>query len=271
MAFIQMNIFSNALMRSVPVNVILPVDKLLTGIVPFEDKQEQKPFRTLYLLHGAFGSHTDWILGSSILRYAEKHSLAVVMPAGENSFYVDHPAPGRGYGEFVGRELVELSRRIFPLSHKREDTFIGGLSMGGYGALRNGLKYNDTFSAIISLSGALHTDELAATVTEEGFPLGTKSYLESCFGSLDGLLGSDNDPRALVAKLKKEGSPLPRIYMACGTRDRLIEANRSMAEFLKAQGAELTYAEGPGGHEWDFWDAHIKNALDWLSAENSKA
>ncbi|MBR5490173.1 MAG: acetylesterase [Oscillospiraceae bacterium] len=264
MAFIQMTMFSNALMRSVPVNVILPVDKLLTGLVPFDAKQEQQPLKTLYLLHGAFGSHTDWTLGTNILRYAEEHSLAVIMPAGDNSFYVDRPAPGSDYGEFVGRELVEFTRRIFPLSRKREDTFIGGLSMGGYGAMRNGLKYSDTFSAIISLSGALHTKALSETTKETGFKLGTKSYLESCFGDLDKLLGSDKDPRALVEKLKKSASPLPRIYMACGEEDMLLEANRDMAAFLKKAKADFTYEEGPGGHVWDFWDKYIKKALDWL-------
>lgn len=264
MAYIQMNIFSNALMRSVPVNIILPVDRLLTGVVPFDAETEQKPLKTLYLLHGAFGSHTDWILGTNILRYAEEHSLAVVMPAGDNSFYVDRPAPGSDYGEFVGRELVDLTRRIFPLSRKREDTFIGGLSMGGYGAMRNGLKYSDTFSAIVSLSGALHTQILSETTKETGFKLGTKSYLESCFGPLDKLIGSDKDPRALVKNLKKEGARLPRIYMACGVEDMLIEANRDMAEFLKNEAVDCSYEEGPGGHVWDFWDTYIKKSLDWL-------
>ena len=195
--------------------------------------------------------------------------MAVIMPAGENSFYVDGPSPGRDYGEFIGRELVELTRSIFPLSDKREDTFIGGLSMGGYGAMRNGLKYSSTFSAIISLSGALHTDALAVTESESGFPLGRKSYLESCFGPLGELLGSDMDPRALVTRLKKESSPIPRIYMACGTEDKLIEANRELSEFLTKEGLELSYEEAPGGHSWDFWDTYIKRALDGWNKHSS--
>lgn len=264
MAFIQMNIFSRCLMRSVPVNVIIPVGRILSDVVGRSDSEPEGPFPTLYLLHGAFGSHADWTLGTNILRYAEEHCMAVVMPAGDNSFYVDRPAPGNDYGEFVGRELVELTRKIFPLSHRREDTFIGGLSMGGYGAMRNGLKYSDTFSAVVSLSGAMHTGELAAATRETGFLLGRKSYFESCFGPLDKLIGSDMDPRALVEKLKAGGAPLPRIFMACGREDMLLEPNRDMAAFLKEEGLELSYEEGPGGHVWEFWDTYIEKALDWL-------
>lgn len=87
-------------------------------------------------------------------------NLAVVMPAGENAFYVDQPSIGAMHGQFIGEELVEITRKMFPLSRKREDTFIGGLSMGGFGALRNGLKYHDTFGAVICLSGALHVLEI---------------------------------------------------------------------------------------------------------------
>ena len=126
MAFIQMNLLSKCLMRTVPVNVILPADKL---VFPGMPEREDKPYKTLYLLHGIFGNHMDWGTGTRIQRYAEENDLAVVMPAGENAFYVDRADANDFYGEFVGRELVELTRKMFPLSDKREDTFIGGLWM----------------------------------------------------------------------------------------------------------------------------------------------
>lgn len=127
MAFIQMNFFSQSLMRQVPVNIILPMDKLPAPGVPV---REEKPYKTLYLLHGIFGNYTDWVNGTRIQRYAEEHDLVVVMPSGDNSFYVDQPKSNNLYGEFVGRELVEFTRKMFPLSHKREDTFIGGILYG---------------------------------------------------------------------------------------------------------------------------------------------
>lgn len=268
MAFIQVNLLSKALMRTVPVNVILPVDRLLPPGVP---QRENKPYKTLYLLHGVFGNYTDWVCGTRIQRFAEEHDLAVVMPSGDNAFYVDQPAGGNFYGEFVGRELVELTRKMFPLSQAREDTFIGGLSMGGYGAMRNGLKYSDTFGSIVCLSGALHVEEMASRTQEGEFFLGSKSFAEACFGDLSKLMGSDKDPKALIKKLKAHGSPLPRIYMACGTEDDLLPVNKDMVKFLEKEGLEYKYEEGPGGHDWDFWDTYIKKAIEWLPTEKVAA
>ncbi len=267
MAFIQMSILSKSLMRTVPVNVILPVDKM---VLPGMPEREEKPYKTLYLLHGIFGNYTDWVCGTRIQRFAEENDLVVVMPSGDNAFYVDRPASHNFYGEFIGEELVELTRRMFPLSRKREDTFIGGLSMGGYGAMRNGLKYGDTFGYIVSLSGAMHLEEMASRTKDDVFFIESKSFAESCFEDLSKLLDSDKNPKWLVKERKKAGKPLPKVYMACGNQDSLLEANRDMAAFLKAQGVDITFEVGPGGHEWDFWDAYIKKAIDWLPTEGGR-
>lgn len=266
MAFIQMNLMSQSLMRTVPVNVILPVDKM---VFPGMPEREEKPYKTLYLLHGVFGNYTDWVCGSRIQRFAEENNLAVVMPSGDNAFYVDQPAAHNFYGKFVGGELVELTRKMFPLSRKREDTFIGGLSMGGYGAIRNGLKYSDTFGYIIALSAALHVEEMAARTKDSGFFIESKSFAEACFGDLTKLLNSDKNPKYIVKQLKAAEKPLPKIYMACGDADSLLEPNKVMAEFLREQAADVTFEVGPGGHEWDFWDTYIKKAIDWLPTEDS--
>ena len=135
MATIQVNFMSKSLMRTVDIQVILPVDKFdfFEAVPP-----ATKPFKTLYLLNGVFGDYHDWIKSTRIALWAEENNLAVVMPAGENMFYVDSPGIGTAYSTFIGKELVEITRKMFPLSSKCEDTFIGGLSMGGYGALYNG-------------------------------------------------------------------------------------------------------------------------------------
>lgn len=267
MAFIQMSVLSKSLMRTVPVNMILPVDKM---VLPGMPEREEKPYKTFYLLHGIFGNYTDWVCGTRIQRFAEENDLVVVMPSGDNAFYVDRPASHNFYGEFIGEELVELTRRMFPLSRKREDTFIGGLSMGGYGAMRNGLKYGDTFGYIVSLSGAMHLEEMASRTKDDVFFIESKSFAESCFEDLSKLLDSDKNPKWLVKERKKAGKPLPKVYMACGNQDSLLEANRDMAAFLKAQGVDVTFEVGPGGHEWDFWDAYIKKAIDWLPTEGGR-
>lgn len=266
MAFIQMNLLAKSLMRTVPVNVILPADKM---VLPGMSEREEKPYKTLYLLHGIFGNYTDWVCGSRIQRYAEENDLVVVMPSGDNAYYVDQPTANNFYGKFIGEELVALTRKMFPLSRKREDTFIGGLSMGGYGAVRNGLKYSDTFGCIVCLSGALHVEEMAARTKDDGFFIESKSFAEACFGDLSKLLNSDMDPRHLVKQLKQRGKDLPKIYMACGDKDSLLAVNKDMAAFLEKQGADVTFEVGPGAHEWDFWDTYIKKAIDWLPTEHS--
>ena len=113
MALIQVNYLSECLMRTVPVNVILPVDKLTFPGMP---KREEKPYKTLYLLHGIFGNYTDWVSGTKIQRWAEEKDLAVVMPSGDNMFYVNQEESHNFYGEFIGKELVDMTRKMFPLS-----------------------------------------------------------------------------------------------------------------------------------------------------------
>ena len=268
MALIQVNYLSECLMRTVPVNVILPVDKLTFPGMP---KREEKPYKTLYLLHGIFGNYTDWVSGTKIQRWAEEKDLAVVMPSGDNMFYVDQEDSHNFYGEFIGKELVDMTRKMFPLSRKREDTYIAGLSMGGYGALRNGLKYSETFGCIASLSGAMVVDHIAERTDDVPFFIDSRSFARSIFGDLDKAEESDKNPKWLVKKLKEEGKNIPRIYLTCGLQDSLLEANREMREFLKEQGADVTYVEGEGAHEWDFWNRSIKDVLEWLPLEGSQA
>ncbi|MDO4621734.1 MAG: alpha/beta hydrolase family protein [Eubacteriales bacterium] len=269
MAFIQMNLFSDKLVRTVPVYVILPADK---AVIPGMPKRPDKPFKTLYLLHGILGSHVDWTLNTRIQRFAEEHDLAVVMPAGENAFYVDQPKSHNLYGEFVGEELVELTRKIFPLSHKREDTFIGGLSMGGFGAMRNGLKYSDTFGYIVSLSGAYVVEGFPERDNSSPMFMETRDYAEAFFGDLDKVLESDKNPRWLIKKLKEEGKDIPKIFMACGQEDSLLGANESLRDYLIENDVPVDYFTGPGNHEWDFWETYIKKAIyEWLPTEKSEA
>ena len=257
MALIQVIYVSSALQRTVPLQVILPVDKL----TPDGKLPPKKNFKTLYLLHGYLGNYTDWVSGTRIQRWAEERDLAVVMPSGDNAFYVDRPATGNCYGQFIGEELVEVTRRMFPLSRKREDTFIGGLSMGGFGAMRNGLKYHDTFGAIISFSGVLAMFE--GMPTEEN-----RAFAEGLFGDWEKAMQSDANPIWLAKKLANQAD-LPKIHISCGTEDELLPHSRGFRDLLKSCGFSVTYEEGPGGHDWDFWDTYIKKVLDWLPLDDA--
>ena len=266
MAIIEVNFISQCLMRTVTFNAIIPADKFGP-----QAAAQQKAFKTLYLLHGIFGNYTDWVNGTRIQAWAEANDLAVIMPSGENRFYLDDEKSGERYGEFIGRELVEFTRKLFPLSDRREDTFIAGLSMGGYGALRNGLKYAEIFGYVVGLSSALIYAGLKDS--DNSAPVFTfrRQYYEAIFGDLEHIVGSDKDPKALFRKLREENRPLPKLYMCCGTEDSLLAANRDLRDDLLANGADLTYEEGPGGHDWVFWDTYIRKILDWLPLGEAKA
>ena len=179
---------------------------------------------------------------------------------------LDKRAVGRDV-VFIGEELVEITRKMFPLSRKREDTFIGGLSMGGFGALRNGLKYHDTFGAVICLSGALHVLENPEESRADSF-----AHEEGYFGNLVEAAKSDKNPAVLIEQLKeaRKKDPsvnVPTVFQACGTEDGLLEVNRLYHKRMEESGMDIVYYESKGGHEWDFWDEWIKKALDWLPLE----
>ena len=260
MAVMDVNFYSNCLMRNVTYRAIVP---LVSGVFPGEKGKDREEFKTLYLLHGIMGNYTDWTYLSRAVQLAEKFKIAIIMPSGDNSFYVDNEKNLSFYGEYIGRELVEETRRLLPLSCKREDTFIGGLSMGGYGALRNGVKYSDTFGAIAGLSSAFPVD-LAAAPDDPVVPFRRKSYFESVFGDLSKLPGSDNDPEALIDNILKEEKKVPRLFMACGTEDSLLQNSRDFRDFLTDRNIEHTYYESSGGHDWIFWDEYLEKVLRWL-------
>ena len=262
-----MNIMSQSLMRTVPVNVILPVDKL---VFPGMPQREEKPYKTLYLLHGVFDNHIAWVNGTNIQRWAEENDLVVVMPAGDNMFYVDQEASHNYYGEFVGKELVELTRKMFPLSCKREDTYIAGLSMGGYGAIRNGLKYHETFGCIAGLSVAFIIDDIAKRTDDTPIFIESRSYAESVFGDLDKVAESDKNPKWIAKNLIEDKTELPKIYIACGLEDSLLPKNQELQKYLKELGYDVTYEEAAGAHEWNFWNSHIKKVLEWLPLEDGQ-
>ena len=270
MALIEVNFISKALLRTVSFRAILPLDKIpLGGQAGVVGRGEKKSFKTLYLLHGGYGNDTDYISGTRIQRWAEERNLAVIMPAGENHFYLDQEDTQEYYGQFVGKELVEFTRQLFPLSEKREDTFIAGLSMGGYGALVNGLKYADTFGAIgLFSAGIILEDILEETdfIKRIGWK---KPFWERIFGPKETLQGSDRDYYALLQKLQEEKRDIPKLYMAIGTSDFLYKRNQELRHFLEEHQIPLTYEEGEGGHEWDFWDRYVKEFLEWLPLDDA--
>jgi putative tributyrin esterase len=216
-----------------------------------------KKFKTLHLFHGAFADSSSWSLYSRVEEYADRHGLAVVMPNLGNSFHADL-VHGPAYWTFVSEELPRFVRSVFPLSDKREDNFVAGLSMGGYGAFKLALNKAEKFAAAISIFGVL---DITAVMKD---PIHPVFNVDEYFGGFGKLEGSGSDLFAQLQKLKRKGTSIPRLYIACGLEDSVYEMNVKFRDFAVSNAVDLTYEEGPGAHTWDFCDQHICQAFNWL-------
>ncbi|MCP4639362.1 MAG: esterase family protein [bacterium] len=254
MALIDCKFYSEILELSTAMTVILPE--------PSERdlrKGKVRKLPVLFLLHGRSDDHTAWVRRTSIERYLKKRRLAVVMPDVHRSYYTDM-AHGYRYWTHVSEEVPAMARALFPLSDAREDTFVAGLSMGGYGAFKLALRHPDRFAAAASLSGAL--DVVTSLRRAEGE---NRREMERVFGSLQDLEGSDNDLLHLAAKMgARRRGPVPRLFQCCGTEDFLYEHNQTFRSHAATAGLDVHYEEGPGSHEWGYWDTNIQRVLDWL-------
>lgn len=261
MAIFNCDYFSMARRGMVSFTVILPVERPPIGDEP--PMYTQGPYPTLYLLHGFSGNRNDWLINTQIAQLAVRHGIAVIMPDGGNNFYLDIEESQLNCGEFIGREFVDVTRRMFPLSHRREETAIGGLSMGGYGAVRNGLKYADTFGAILAYSSALITNDVANKREGEGDFMAPYSYYRHIFGEPKALPGSDKDPKRLAKDCMKNGA-MPKLFLACGKEDFLYEANTGFHAYLDEIGYSHEWWVKPGAHDFRFWNESLPASLDWL-------
>ena len=263
MALIHCNFFSDTLRIATSMDVILPQPP---GTEAAAGRARRKPIPTLWLLHGLSDNHTIWQRRTSIERYVAPLNLAVVMPNGFRGFYTDM-AHGYPYWTHLSEELPRLARAFFPLSEAREENFVAGLSMGGYGAFKLALKRPEMFAAAASLSGALDIAGSAAKAKNDVF---RERELADIFGPLRAIPGSDNDLFALAKKLARSKGPKPALYQCCGTEDGLYPGNQRFREHARSLGLGLTYEEGPGQHDWGFWDLWIQRVLEWLPLPKSR-
>ncbi len=248
MADLSIKFYSDVLKRDVSFLMQIPND--IRRDWPRNDlKRDGKPMKTLFLLHGYTASAFNWVPDN----LAEQYNFAVVIPNGENSFWVDGPATGRQFATFLGVELLEYVRKTFHLAMSADDTYVMGFSMGGFGALHTAFAYPDKFGKVIALSSALIHNEVAKMKEGEGNDVANYDYFRMCFGDPAKLPESDNNPEYLLKKLKAAGTTIPEIYMACGTEDFLLKRNREFHQFLEEQGVPHTYEEGPGIHDMNFW------------------
>lgn len=254
MALIQCDFYSETLNLSTSMNVILP--EHTTTQIGMDNKKITGKHQTLYLLHGLSDDHTIWSRRTSIERYVSTLGIAVVMPQVHHSFYADM-AHGNRYWTFLTEELPQVARSFFPLSDKREDNFVAGLSMGGYGAFKWALTYPEKFAAAASLSGVT---DIAARLKMDN-----NGYdpLSLAFGD-ERVKDTENDLLWLLKQENQTDKPKPMLYQTCGTEDFLYEGNITFKKACDQTNYELTTDFGPGDHDWGYWDDKIQDVLKWL-------
>jgi putative tributyrin esterase len=247
MALLTCDFFSDALQVGTSMTVVLPQQTEeqigVTGAVP------EGPPPLLYLLHGLSDDHTAWPRYTAISRYAEKAGLAVVMPAVHRSFYTNE-AQGHRYWDFVSEELPGIVHEFFRVTDRPEETFVAGLSMGGYGALKLALTHPERYAAAASLSGGLDLRKLLPMPER-------RHHLERVFG---GTVADEND----VFTLLQKASGVPPLYLGCGTEDPLLPSTERFADEATAAGVDVTLDLRPGIHEWALWDPMIADVIAWL-------
>ena len=261
MALMQCSFFSESLGMCTSANVIVPQPTL--GQIGLEGKGSPAGCPVLYLLHGLSDDHSIWLRRTSIERYATAFGIAVVMPHGYRSFYTDQVKTDIKYWQYVSDELPKLINGFFKFSQKREDTFVAGLSMGGYGAMKLAFNTPEPIAAAGCFSSVVRPWQFVDVAPA------MKAELQCLFGDDPAAnVGTLNDPLAMSEKQVKAGVPLTEVYQACGTEDFLYSENQILREHLTAIGYPFTYHEEPGAHEWGFWDRQVLAYLNWLKEKN---
>lgn len=243
MAKMLCNFISYTLKRTVDITVVIPSvtipESLGVGDPP---SHVHEPYPVLYLLHGYGNNHATWTGYSNVELYAEERQIAVVMLSAENKFYADHGGDD-DYFKFVSEELPAFIQNTFPVSKSPKDTYIAGLSMGGYGALLHGLSHPENYHAIGTFSGAVINQNANAP-----------------------------QPIDLLKKDIADGKKIPAIYLACGNDDFILEANHKFDDLMTELKVDhySEFIDGYG-HEWRFWDLEVERFLDWIDRQDAYA
>ncbi len=249
MALIELKFFSQMLGMQTEAYVVVP-QRSTIGEIGIKGNSDSKEYKCLYLLHGLSDDHTIWLRRTSIERYAADYGVCIVMPCGAKSFYTDMKY-GMKYFSYLTEELPSVISEFLKVSTKREDTYIAGLSMGGYGALKAALKKPEKYCAAAGLSSVA---DIKCGLFDD--------VLVSVFG--EELNIPDEEDLFFLAEKTNKSSVKPRIYMGEGTEDFMYDANIRLKEQFEKLDYDFTYRESTGAHNWAFWDEYIQYVLKWM-------
>ena len=267
MALVKFNILSRTLGRQVDVNAVVPSYTLSRSMKEsFEQIYDpNRKYKLLMLLHGVTGDCNDYINYTNVVRYAEDNNFVVIIPSGFNSGYCNAES-GEKYRNFIAEELVAVARYMFPVSDKYEDTYIAGLSMGAMGSAMIALAYPEVFRQAWCMSGAPSFIE----EPKEGEVRGIHWFGEDPNVYHGNSIGGDpmkkkntiEDAYFTAKDNIEKNKPMPKFTFTIGDKDFLLESTERFVKYMIELGYDVNYEIVAGyGHEWDFWDLKIREAL----------
>lgn len=250
MALIQMNYLSKTLGMHQSLNIILPEDDSY-----FDPSNETKKLKTMLLFHGLSSDTHSYIRYTSIERYANEYQLAIIMPNADHSFYTNM-AFGHSYYDYI-LEVYNYVHQILPLSRKREDNFIAGHSMGGYGTIKFALTQSDKFAKAAPLSAVFEAQRFIDLDWTDFSP-------QSITGNNTQIKGTELDTYYLLDQAIDANVDIPELFIMCGKEDFLYHDNLQFIETLNKKGVSYKFEDGPGDHDYAYWDRAIKRAIKWF-------
>lgn len=236
---------SNLVGKVLPYSVVLP-----RGYGLITSRRTRYP--VLYLLHGWSGNYSSWVKNTGLTQYASEHQLIVVTPEGGNGWYTDSATVSSDkYETHILKELISDVDSRYRTIADRRGRGVAGNSMGGYGALKFGLKHSEMFSFAGSMSGALD----ASKRTDE-------ASLMQTFGEPNSPVRESNDLQRLAREFPPERQPLlPYLYLDCGSDDPWLATNRDFVNILLERKMVHEYRQLPGRHIWAYWDRQVREVL----------
>lgn len=237
--------------REMPYRIILPPT--------YSKENSSERFPVVYLLHGLTGHYDNWTDKTRVARLTGSADFIIVTPEGEDGWYTDSATkPNDKYDSYIVKELIPEVDKKYRTIADRDHRAIAGLSMGGFGSLKFGLKYPEMFVLAGSFSGALG----AASITEKNFPGAIGKTIDAIFGPDGSDVRKANDPFAIVRSATPDQiRKFPFLYLDCGTEDFLFQNNREFDSLLIEKKVSHEFRELPGAHNWIFWDAQVEEFL----------
>lgn len=248
--FQELKLNSKLTRREMPYRVILPAN--------YNNSNEKTFYPVIYLLHGLTGHFDNWTDKTNLAQYAAEYNYIIVTPEGGDGWYSDSvTVPADKYESYIVQELIPEIDKKFRTLGDRKHRAIAGLSMGGYGAIKFGVKFPEKFVLVGSFSGALGIVSLPSKSTAT-FP-----SIKNVFGEDDNQARKNND----IFRIVRESAPeqlkaLPFIYFDCGTEDFLFQSNRDFADLLIEKKIKHEFRQLPGGHTWTYWNAQVQEFLE---------